>query len=618
MSKGLKIRPRGILRKLLERQMSGLTGNIEQAGYPYTVALWGEDDHIPTNGNPVWWVYEQSAYWVDGFTRAAILLEDGEALSRAQDIIYKVINRQDADGYLGPGVLKEGERATRWPHTVFFRACMALYEYNGDVRIAEALARHYLGEGATHYKWRNVLGVEIIAWLYGILDDPRLLALAEEIYAKYNESTPYDSSDAVALSDKKPFEHGVSYNEYMKLGAILFSHTGKEIYLRASRAAAAKLDKYFMLPGGCICSNEYTVDDSYRQSYETCNNVDYSWSLSYLMNITGDVGYADRIERCVFNAGLGSVTEDFRALQYFSTANQLVLDGSSNHNRFKRGSGWMRYSPSPGTACCPGNVNRLFPIYVDRSWRIVGERIYSSLFGATEVEAELGGGHVRIEESTAYPFETRIKYDVKCDVPFTLCIRRPNWAEGVKLLKNGAPLSPEEKNGYLELALSDHCTVELELECSVRENLVRGGAFVSRGPLVYSLCPQASVTAKPIEGRRPDFPEYDMYVSGEWRYALVGDYTFREGADPSSLSLHGMPTVTARARRITDWELEHHDSVRRYAGERSRRYTDLHGSFTFTPPLKPRRGLPLAEEEETITLYPYGLCKLRLTVMNKV
>ena len=104
-----------------------------------------------------------------------------------------------------------------------------------------------MNDGAEFYRWRDVYSVEIIARLFGETGDIRLLDLAEEIYRKYNDYNTSDNRDAVALSDKKPYEHGVSYNEYMKLGAILYSYTGKEIYLRASRAAVAKLDKYFML-----------------------------------------------------------------------------------------------------------------------------------------------------------------------------------------------------------------------------------------------------------------------------------------------------------------------------------------------------------------------------------
>ena len=36
-------------------------------------------------------VYEQTAYWIDGFTRCAILSEDERAIHRAEEIIYSVI-----------------------------------------------------------------------------------------------------------------------------------------------------------------------------------------------------------------------------------------------------------------------------------------------------------------------------------------------------------------------------------------------------------------------------------------------------------------------------------------------------------------------------------------------
>ena len=352
------------------------------------------------------------------------------------------------------------------------------------------------------------------------------------------------------------------------------------------------------------------VDNHYRQSYETCDIVDYTWSLSYLLNITGSTGYADRIERCVFNAGLGSVTEDFRALQYFSTANQLVLDGFSDHNSFQRGSGWMRYSPSPGTACCPGNLNRLIPNFVANTWRVEGDRVYSQLFGSCELEAQAGLGSVRIKESTSYPYETKIKYEIVTDTAFKLFIRRPHWAEDVTLSVNGSPVSRYEDNGYIILSVSENCTVELDLECSVVEHRVRGGVYLSRGPLVYSFAPEAEVVKRPIEGRDESFPEYDMYVSGEWRYALVGDYTFREGESPSPFTKIGMPTITAKARKIQNWELERHNDIRRYNVQRERKYTLLRGSFVFTPPLLPNSRLSLSDKvEERSPSTPTGRVK---------
>ena len=50
-----------------------------------------------------------------------------------------------------------------------------------------------------------------------------------------------------------------------------------------------------------------------RHSHETCNAIDMSWTLGYFLEILQDAHYADMTEKIVFNAGAGSVTEDFKA-----------------------------------------------------------------------------------------------------------------------------------------------------------------------------------------------------------------------------------------------------------------------------------------------------------------
>ena len=87
-------------------------------------------------------------------------------------------------------------------------------------------------------------------WLYARTGEKKLLQMAEENYISYNKTCTDDNRDEVSLSDKKPYCHGVTYNEYSKLGAILYRYTGKEKYLQASESAYDKLEHLFMLPGG--------------------------------------------------------------------------------------------------------------------------------------------------------------------------------------------------------------------------------------------------------------------------------------------------------------------------------------------------------------------------------
>lgn len=141
----------------LKRQMNGITGHIEVAGYPFDSVEWGEEDKIGKDEiytwGDTWWAYEQTAYWVDGLTRCAILLRDKSALQKAEEIIYRVLENADEDGYIGPKFLKEIKNSySRWPHVVFFRALMALYEYNHDKKIYQNVElRHLLASSKVSF-----------------------------------------------------------------------------------------------------------------------------------------------------------------------------------------------------------------------------------------------------------------------------------------------------------------------------------------------------------------------------------------------------------------------------------------------------------------------------------
>lgn len=99
---------------------------------------------------------------------------------------------------------------------------------------------------------------------------------------------------------------------------MLYCATGKAEYLRAVVNGYKKLNRDARLADGWHSCSEHIQGKDPRDSHETCNITDHTWALSYLLQATGDVQYADQIEQVIFNALPGSITKDFRALQYFS------------------------------------------------------------------------------------------------------------------------------------------------------------------------------------------------------------------------------------------------------------------------------------------------------------
>ncbi len=611
-----KILPKGWLKEFLSRQMTGITGHIEQCGYPFDREWWGTDNCSGFSGtneieNSDWWTYEQTAYWLDGFVRCAVLLRDEQSIAKVEKIVYKVIEGADSDGYLGPAFLKQTDGWHRWPHVVFFRACMALYEYTRDERIVNAIKRHYVESPCDYSLLRDVNNVEIMLWCYGITKDERLLALAEKSYSDYNEKCKNDVCDRIALSDKKPYAHGVTYCEYSKLGALLYKYTKKETYLIASKSAFDKAEKTFMLPSGCLCSDEFLISNHYTESYETCVITDYTYALYALADATNDTHYLDLIERCIFNSGLGSVTEDFKALQYFSCANQLIADKSSNHNLFFKGSKWMSYRPNPSTECCPGNVNRFMPNYLLNTWEQVGDTVICRLYGASVYKNE----DTEVTETTNYPFEDTVSFSICTKRAFVLKLRIPKWVKSYRITCNGNAVLKTEENGYAIVDVAGNCALTLEFENAIERVTTYDGVYFRRGALVYSL---GGSERREIDSEEPrssrEFPAYNMYPDFEWRYAVadnsVAEYTVGNGTYYDGIS--HLPFIGVNGRYVRNWDYERKKAIKRCTNLYENVIVEETGDFSFTPKLPEK--VECTGETVRLKLYPYGGCKLRLTV----
>ena len=311
---------------------------------------------------------------------------------------------------------------------------------------------------------------------------------------------------------------------------LLYAYTGEEEYLRAALNADRKMEAANMLVDGCVSSTEHLAGRDPLASHETCDIVDYSWTMGYFLETTGDAGWADRIERCAFNAGLGSITKDFRAMQYFSCPNQFLATGTSDHNAFKYGKTWMQYRPIHETECCIGNIHRLFPNYVSRMWMTDADGApVATLYGPCELLLDLGDGlSVKIEEITNYPFGEDIDFRFtfyrngrrsRASHEMAFSYRLPAWC------------SPDGKAGFRTERRAwksgDVFSIHLPMKPVFEDNPVQGRSVVM-GPLVYSYSipskwEEDTATYENLAGkqcRNPEFRSWTITPSAEWNYAL--------------------------------------------------------------------------------------------------
>lgn len=641
------ITPNGWLREFLRTQADGLTGHIERAGFPFNVVFWG-DGSGKYDTEAYWSRFEQTGYWLDGAVRCGHLLRDAALVSKAKAQIDAALQHADDEGFIGP------RHAGRWPHAVFFRALMAHESATGDEAIVDAVHSHLLADADEYDRKRDVCMLEALLWVADRVDDLFLRSKALRAYASFNGGGGHPGLTVAGMASDAPItEHGVTFHEIAKLGALVYLYGGDKEALDATCHAYRKLADQSMLASGLHSCTEHVRGRDPLDSHETCDISDYTWALGYLLMATGDAAYADQIERVCFNAGPGAVRSDFRALQYFSCPNQVLCTSASNHNLYHRGEPWMAYRPNPSTECCPGNVNRFMPNYVSRMWMMgVTGGAAAVLYGPSTFE--IAPGYL-IHEETTYPFGDTVvfRFDLqdRKRLPFT--VRIPSWCEESEIFVNDHLNSVAGSPGSFltfDREWRDGDLVVVRLPARLKAvRWPRGGVSLERGPLTFSLKIDEDWRELPPNARKhfdprfapdiapellnpPDqYPIWDLMPASPWNYALDIDPDNPQQdvqiEVPQQFATNPWATDTpplelkVPVRRVNGWEIEHHDEVEEESPKEEAGWqftiTRKKGSFDFTPQLpdpQKLRGM-LATEREWVRFVPYGCTHLRLTVL---
>lgn len=532
------IRPQGWLLEYLQTQKEGLTGHPEALSYPYNTCLWdGEIPRMGTHGR-IWWRYEQTAYYTDGLIRLGYLLDDKDMVEKAEKGIAYTINHPQESGILGnPGI------DNHWPMAVFFRAMKAAYDVEPSKEMLDALYKNF--KSLVHDDLvgrRNIMNIEGMLWTAERTGDKSLIAAADSVFRNRKQilgdgKLHRDSRVNIEfLTAEKPLEmHGVTMSEFLKLPIMLYQATGNPYYRHLAVSSLDRLYHECELPDGLFTSAEWLKGRGIMHSHETCDAIDMSWTLGYFLEILKDARYADMMEKIVFNAGMGSIGNDFKSLQYYSSVNQFICTGTSNHNKDNYCSTWMAYRPTHQTECCAGQIHRLMPNYAARMWLRSNDGVVAALYGPSTFRYD---DDLTFVEETSYPYDetVTIKVDAKKAKKLSLRLRIPGWCTNATLKVNGKVVKEELVAGTfysLERTFKNGDAIVLELPMqTVRQTAHGGGVWFERGPLVYaydipSKWEKDTVRYANMNGKYPKddeaFPCWSITPSGPWNYAVNAD-----------------------------------------------------------------------------------------------
>ncbi len=604
------ISPKGWILEFLDRQRSGMTGHPEALSYPYNSCLWDGDITRNTESyGSDWWRYEQTAYYTDGLVKLGYLLRDSLLIAKGEAGIRYTLDNADEDGRLPH---TNFTWARMWPMAVFFRPVQAYAYKHPDEDIPAALAKNYsLYSDEELSVWRNIVNIEGMLWTYDMGADSTLLERSERLWnaGQFGDLTP-----EACLAEEFPIIHGVTLNEELKLPMMLYARTGKAKYLEAAIHAYNTLERKHMLPDGVNTSAERLFPNDINSSHETCDIADHTWTLGYFLETTGDAAWADRIEMAVFNALPGAVTKDFKTLQYFSSVNQVIATGDSNHNEFFFGSTWMAYRPTHQTECCAGAVHRVMPNYASRMWmRRKDGAVTAALYGPSEITVELPSGQpCIIREETAYPFSETVEFTLEMarKEKFPIVLRVPSWCTEASLEVNGKPVGADLTPGTFftvekTFRSGDRITLNLPMEIQLK-HVPMGGTCIYRGPLLYAFPVPQTVEEDDkvydnMAGKVPENPDFkclSITPCGDWNYAITSGEPVWRAAKTSGypLDLATVPGKISVPVKKIEWEL-------------------WQGRFTPSVPREPRA---LSDEVMWIDLVPYGATELRVSVFPEL
>jgi len=569
------IKPLGWLRKQLQIQADGLTGQIDE--------FW--EDLGPKNkwlgGDKEGW--ERGPYYADGLVPLAYLLDDEKLKKKAKIWIDAFLNNQDEDGWIGPEepAEKRYEKHDPWPVFVVLKVLTQYYEVSKDNRVVDVINGFfsYLKKHLEKYplfSWGKYRWAELILsihWLYEQIEEEWLLELAEIVseqgydWQKHFTDFKYTKKNL----EIKLETHVVNNAMGIKTPAVWYRQSGKDYDKKAVYKALDNLDKFHGQVTGVFTGDEHLSGKNPSQ------------------------------EMITFNALPATFKPDMWAHQYDQQVNQVICNIAERD--------WTNdpdaniFGLEPNFGCCTANMHQGWPKYVKSLWMTTDDNgLVVISYSPCKVTAAVSDSkEITIIEETDYPFGDKIifKIEVEESVLFPISFRIPGWAEDARIkLPDGEIKSPKPGSFYkIEREWNSGDVVELRLPMEIRiERRYMGSVAIHRGPLVYSL--KIGEAWKLISGT-PPHGDWEVYPTTLWNYGLKLNTDNPVNSIKVNLkSLNNMPfspegtpvELMVKGRIIPNWKLE--------------------GNCAGPIPQSPIKS---HEKLEELILIPYGCTNLRIT-----
>ncbi len=630
------IQPMGWLHEYLQRQRSGLTGNLGN------ISAWLQKENnawLSKDGKGEFG-WEEVPYWLKGYANIGYILRDKAMIDEAKIWIEGVLNSQRADGNFGPTSVDKNNAEDFWPKMIMLYCLQSYYEYSNDKRVIpfmqnffryqlnypeEKFLKHF------HY-WQGLRtgdNLHSVLWLYNFTGDAWLLDLARKIHRNSNSwsnrNTMRDDKSLPGWFKLLPDWHNVNIAQGFREPATYYQLSKDKKDLQASYEVFAIIRKYFgQVPGGMFSGDEisrpgYTDP---RQGTETCGFVEEMNSDEHMLRITGDAMWADNAENVAFNSYPAAVMPDFKSLRYITSPN-MVLNDSKDHSPgiFNKGP-FLMMNPF-SSRCCQHNHSQGWPYYSENLWMATPDNgLAAVLYAASKVNAKVADQQeVQFEQATNYPFDEELLFTFTSEksVYFPLYLRIPAWCDNAELFINGKRENIQATaSKYIKIERhwkkNDRIILKLPMEVTVKEwKHNKNSISINYGPLTFSLKIDENYIKKESDKTaigdsrwqknvdKDEWPSFEIHPASNWNYALhlpaVKNLSFKVVKKPWPKNNFPFTTsdvpiqITASAKQVPGWAIDKYD---------------LCGELMQSP-------VAITLPVQEVTLIPMGAARLRIS-----
>ncbi|MDP4201055.1 MAG: glycoside hydrolase family 127 protein [Bacteroidota bacterium] len=615
------IKPTGWLKDWATDAANGITGHLDEyidvfkhgwKGYGFQARGVNEDG--------TGWPLEQCSYWLDGAVKLGYMLQDTALIrktsSRLDIVVNGVLNGGESFIYWKPQSIVN-DWFNNWGHGLMGRALVSYYQATHKPEIRQALEKVYrtfpirVSRDSTECMQRGATNIDAMVETYLITADKTIL---DKIIAYGKNRSVIDEEERwlhkrVVSSD---FHHGVTFYETLRVPAMMYSWTGNIKELHASERILEWGESKNLLPVGVCSSQEYLSGIGSFRNIETCDVPTSMWSLLWMMRLTGQRNWGDKIEKIFFNAGPAPMARDFKTMCYYQSLNRF--SSTLPEEAVIPGKDDMKFTDhGHEVLCCVGNCNNIIPDYIGGMWMATMDNgLAATLYGPCVVEKQIKKEKLIINCNTTYPFDDNIDMTLTMSKAITMPIylRIPEWCAHPSIKINNKKVEVKAERGFVKIARTWHPNDKIQLcfpmEAQVQQGyetiypqtdyFVKGGyknasdttihnpyECVTYGPLLFAL---------PI----PDVNPNQEVEHSKFNYALDIDHD------------HLSNQIAIIKKTLTGkwfWQLDAPIQLKVRVKEFDWNPTDA----------QPLPAIPIKDgKEATVDLVPYGCAKFRVTM----